>query len=96
MPTGVILKCTMMGKCNSANGLAEDKILTLITCLKRMQTHFHQTRKIACDKYNPRFYPKRKKNNVMGISGMSPQRSTGIGGLFSIIVNEAAHETTDD
>jgi coproporphyrinogen III oxidase len=43
--------------------------------------HFHQTCKIACDKHNPIFYPKYKKqcDNYFGTYiGMA----RGVGGLF--------------
>ena len=44
--------------------------------------HFHQTCKTACDKYNPEFYPKYKKQCDEYFWNAHRHEARGIGGLF--------------
>jgi coproporphyrinogen III oxidase len=44
--------------------------------------HFHQTCKIACDKHNPEFYPKFKKQCDEYFWNAHRNEARGIGGLF--------------
>lgn len=44
--------------------------------------HFHQTCKTACDKYNPEFYPKYKKQCDNYFWNSHRNEARGIGGLF--------------
>ena len=44
--------------------------------------HFHQTCKIACDKHNPEFYPKYKKQCDSYFWNAHRNEARGIGGLF--------------
>ena len=44
--------------------------------------HFHQTCKIACDKHNPEFYPKFKKQCDAYFWNTHRNEARGIGGLF--------------
>ncbi|AXG73755.1 oxygen-dependent coproporphyrinogen oxidase [Flavobacterium arcticum] len=45
-------------------------------------THFHQTCKTACDKHNPEFYPKFKKQCDEYFWNAHRDEARGIGGLF--------------
>ncbi|MEZ0128455.1 oxygen-dependent coproporphyrinogen oxidase [Flavobacterium sp. LBUM151] len=45
-------------------------------------THFHQTCKTACDKHNPEFYPKYKKQCDAYFWNAHRNEARGIGGLF--------------
>jgi len=45
-------------------------------------THFHQTCKTACDKHNPEFYPKYKKQCDSYFWNAHRNEARGIGGLF--------------
>jgi len=44
--------------------------------------HFHQTCKIACDKHNPEFYPKFKKQCDAYFWNAHRNEARGVGGLF--------------
>jgi coproporphyrinogen III oxidase len=84
MPTGAILKC-MMKRYNSAMVLVEDRSDTLL--FKEDATHFHQTRKITCDKHNP-ILSKYKNNVTVIFWNAHRNEARRVGGLFLIIAKQ--------
>lgn len=58
--------------------------------------HFHQTCKIACDKHNPEFYPKFKKQCDAYFWNAHRNEARGIGGLFFDYCKESTEMTMED
>jgi len=59
-------------------------------------THFHQTCKIACDKHNPEFYPKYKKQCDDYFWNAHRFEARGIGGLFFDYCKESEDMKMED
>ncbi|MCG9792064.1 oxygen-dependent coproporphyrinogen oxidase [Flavobacterium algicola] len=59
-------------------------------------THFHQTCKTACDKYNPDFYPKYKKQCDTYFWNAHRNEARGIGGLFFDYCKETEEMKMED
>ncbi len=58
--------------------------------------HFHQTCKIACDKHNPEFYPKFKKQCDAYFWNAHRNEARGIGGLFFDYCKESTEMTMEN
>ena len=58
--------------------------------------HFHQTCKTACDKHNPEFYPKYKKQCDAYFWNAHRNESRGIGGLFFDYCKETLEMSMQD
>ncbi len=58
--------------------------------------HFHQTCKTACDKHNPRFYPKYKKQCDDYFWNTHRNEARGIGGLFFDYLKETETMKMED
>lgn len=59
-------------------------------------THFHQTCKTACDKHNPEFYPKYKKQCDAYFWNAHRNEARGIGGLFFDYCKASADMTMEN
>jgi coproporphyrinogen III oxidase len=59
-------------------------------------THFHQTCKTACDKHNPEFYPKYKKQCDHYFWNAHRNEARGIGGLFFDYCKAGEGQTMQD
>jgi coproporphyrinogen III oxidase len=59
-------------------------------------THFHQTCKTACDKHNPDFYPKYKKQCDAYFWNAHRNEARGIGGLFFDYLKVTEEQTMED
>ena len=59
-------------------------------------THFHQTCKTACDKHNPAFYPKYKKQCDDYFWNAHRNEARGIGGLFFDYCKETENVKMED
>ena len=58
--------------------------------------HFHQTCKTACDKHNPDFYPKYKKQCDAYFWNAHRNEARGIGGLFFDYLKSTEEQTMED
>jgi coproporphyrinogen III oxidase len=58
--------------------------------------HFHQTCKIACDKHNPDFYPKYKKQCDDYFWNTHRNEARGIGGLFFDYLKATEEQSMED
>jgi coproporphyrinogen III oxidase len=58
--------------------------------------HFHQTCKIACDKHNPEFYPKFKKQCDAYFWNAHRNEARGIGGLFFDYCKDSTEMTMEN
>jgi coproporphyrinogen III oxidase len=59
-------------------------------------THFHQTCKTACDKHNPDFYPKYKKQCDAYFWNAHRNEARGIGGLFFDYLKATEEQSMED
>jgi coproporphyrinogen III oxidase len=59
-------------------------------------SHFHQTCKTACDKHNPEFYPKYKKQCDAYFWNAHRNEARGIGGLFFDYCKESEEMKMED
>ena len=58
--------------------------------------HFHQTCKTACDKHNPEFYPKYKKQCDTYFWNAHRNEARGLGGLFFDYCKESEEMSMED
>jgi coproporphyrinogen III oxidase len=70
------------GKSGGASWFGGGQDLTPYYLFEDDATHFHQTCKTACDKHNPEFYPKYKKQCDDYFWNAHRNEARGIGGLF--------------
>ena len=96
MPIGVILKCMMKTEILSIRWFGGGQDLTPYYLFEEDAIHFHQTCKTACDKHNPEFYPKYKKQCDDYFWNAHRNEARGIGGLFFDYCKETEDMTMED